>query len=143
MSHTRLGVVDVGQLQFGLHVAQHIMSKPGTLTTVVNLSKFSFGSFSRRFVCGLILLGAVFARADYPLVSHKYAADPAAVEFNGRLYLCCSNDDENGTNGRHLKPATAWRVTVESWLRCQGLITIRQNQKTNVSTPLPICWSHN
>ena len=49
----------------------------------------------------------------------------------------------NTTNGRHLKPATAWRVTVEAWLRCQGLITICQNQKTNVSTTLPKCWSHN
>jgi len=49
----------------------------------------------------------------------------------------------NTMNGRHLKPATAWRVTVEAWLRCQGLITIRQNQKPNVSTTLPKCWSHN
>jgi hypothetical protein len=40
-------------------------------------------------------------------------------------------------NGRHLKPATAWRVTVEAWLRCQGLITVRQNQKPNVSTTFP------
>jgi transposase InsO family protein len=46
-------------------------------------------------------------------------------------------------NGRHLKPATVWRVTVESWLRCQGLITIRQNQKPNVSTTFPKIWSHN
>ncbi len=47
------------------------------------------------------------------------------------------------TNGRHCKPATAWRVTVEAWLRCQGLITVRQNQKPNVSTTLPKIWSHN
>ena len=47
------------------------------------------------------------------------------------------------TNGRHLKPATAWRVTVEAWLRCQGLITVRQNQKQNVSTTFQKCWSHN
>jgi transposase InsO family protein len=47
------------------------------------------------------------------------------------------------TNGRHLKPATAWRVTVEAWLRCQGLITVRQNQKPNVSTTFPKIWSHN
>jgi hypothetical protein len=47
------------------------------------------------------------------------------------------------TNGRHLKPATAWRVTVEAWLRCQGLITVRQNQKPNVSTTFIKCWSHN
>jgi hypothetical protein len=45
-------------------------------------------------------------------------------------------------NGRHLKPATVWRITVEAWLRCQGLITIRQKQKTNVSTNFPKIWSH-
>jgi hypothetical protein len=38
-------------------------------------------------------------------------------------------------NGYHHRPATLWRVTVESWLRCQGLIAVRQNQ--NVSTTLP------
>jgi transposase InsO family protein len=47
------------------------------------------------------------------------------------------------TNGRHPRPATAWRVTVEAWLRCQGLITVRQNQKQNVSTTFPKIWSHN
>lgn len=44
-------------------------------------------------------------------------------------------------NGNHPSPATRWRVTVESWLRCQGLIAVRQNQ--NVSTTLPKIWSHN
>ena len=47
------------------------------------------------------------------------------------------------TIGRHPAPATLWRVTVESWLRCQGLITVRQNQKPNVSTTFAKCWSHN
>lgn len=46
-------------------------------------------------------------------------------------------------NGRHPKPATAWRVTVEAWLRCQGLIAISQNKKPNVSTTSPKIWSHN
>lgn len=50
---------------------------------------------------------------------------------------------EKMTEGHHLSPATAWRVTVESWLRCQGLIAVRQNQKQNVSTTLPKIWSHN
>jgi transposase InsO family protein len=49
----------------------------------------------------------------------------------------------NTTNGRHRQPATLWRVTVETWLRCQGLITVRQNQKPNVSTTLQKFWSHN
>jgi transposase InsO family protein len=43
----------------------------------------------------------------------------------------------------HRAPATLWRVTVESWLRCQGLIAVRQNQKPNVSTSFPRSWSHN
>jgi len=47
------------------------------------------------------------------------------------------------TNGRQLKPATAWRVTVETWLRCQGLITVHQNQKPNVSTTFQKIWSYN
>jgi hypothetical protein len=47
------------------------------------------------------------------------------------------------TNGTHLRSATAWRITVEAWLRCQGLITVRQNQKPNVSTTFPKIWSHN
>jgi transposase InsO family protein len=44
-------------------------------------------------------------------------------------------------NGHQPSPATLWRVTVESWLRCQGLIVIRQNQ--NVSTTFHKIWSHN
>jgi hypothetical protein len=43
----------------------------------------------------------------------------------------------------HHSPATAWRVTVESWLRRQELISVRQNQKPNVSTSFPKNWSHN
>lgn len=47
------------------------------------------------------------------------------------------------TKGRQPTPATTWRVTVEVWLRCQGLIAVRQNQKPNVSTTSPKIWSHN
>ncbi|HET7100858.1 MAG TPA: DDE-type integrase/transposase/recombinase [Terriglobia bacterium] len=45
----------------------------------------------------------------------------------------------------HAAAATAWRRTVESWLRCQGLIRICRNAKTNepVSTTSPKKWSHN
>ena len=67
-------------------------------TKVVKLLKFSFGSFLRAFIWMLSLVAATSARADYPLVSHKYAADPTALEFNGRLYLYCSNDTDNDTN---------------------------------------------
>lgn len=54
------------------------------------------------FAAALALASVVSARADYPIVSHSYAADPAAVEFNGRLYVYCSNDNENGTNGYNM-----------------------------------------
>ena len=47
------------------------------------------------------------------------------------------------TATHHPRPATQWRVCVEAWRRCQGLIAVHQNQKTNVSTTSPKCWSHN
>jgi transposase InsO family protein len=46
------------------------------------------------------------------------------------------------TKGNHHTLASAWRLTVESWLRCQGLISVRQSTKKCQ----PICsanWSHN
>lgn len=46
-------------------------------------------------------------------------------------------------DNRHRRHATAWRVTVESWLRCQNLIVVRQNQKPKVSPHFPKKWSHN
>jgi len=47
------------------------------------------------------------------------------------------------TNGRHPRPATLWRITVEAWLRCQGLIAVRQNQKQNVPANFPESWAQN
>jgi len=35
------------------------------------------------------------ARADYPIVSHRYLADPGSVVIDGRVYLYNSNDDDN------------------------------------------------
>jgi hypothetical protein len=50
---------------------------------------------------------------------------------------------EKPANGDHLRPATLWRVIVESWFRCQGLINVRHNQTQNVSTTSCKIWSHN
>ncbi len=44
---------------------------------------------------------------------------------------------------RHRRHASAWRSTVEHWLRCQNLITVRQNQKPEVSTTSQEKWSQN
>ena len=43
----------------------------------------------------VICIGFSVVRADYPIMSQHYAADPTAVEWNGRLYVYCSNDEEN------------------------------------------------
>jgi arabinoxylan arabinofuranohydrolase len=45
------------------------------------------------------ILCAKHTFADYPIVSHRYLADPAALVYNGRVYIYCSNDDENPTAG--------------------------------------------
>jgi transposase InsO family protein len=46
------------------------------------------------------------------------------------------------TKGNHRAVAAAWRLTVESWLRCQGLISVRQ--KTKMCQPIyQLNWSHN
>ena len=62
------------------------------------------------------LLFVITARADYPLISHRYAADPTAMEFNGRLYLYCSNDDENGTNSYLMSSITCFSTDdLKNW----------------------------
>lgn len=49
---------------------------------------------------GLALLPIVnVARADYPIVAHRHLADPGALVHDGRVYLYCSNDDENPVEG--------------------------------------------
>jgi len=44
----------------------------------------------------IILTGlTTHALADYPIVSYRYLADPGALVYNGRVYIYCSNDDDN------------------------------------------------
>jgi arabinoxylan arabinofuranohydrolase len=46
----------------------------------------------------LSLVFSVFAKyslADYPIVSQRFLADPGALVYKGRVYIYCSNDDEN------------------------------------------------
>jgi arabinoxylan arabinofuranohydrolase len=53
----------------------------------------------------LILIGLTnHAFADYPLVSYRYLADPGALVYNGRVYIYCSNDDDNvGDDGYDMR----------------------------------------
>ncbi len=55
------------------------------------------------FIIAIII--TTFARkiqADYPIMSQHYAADPAAIEWDGRLYVYCSNDAENTENSGYI-----------------------------------------
>lgn len=44
----------------------------------------------------LVLLTGSRALADYPVMSHRYLADPGSLVYDGRIYLYNSNDDDNG-----------------------------------------------
>src|ERR1039458_3276184 len=70
-----------------------------------------------KVVLVVIAVVCVFsARADYLIVAHRYAADPAAVEFNGRFYVYCSNDDDNGTNGYVMSSITCFSTDdLKNW----------------------------
>jgi hypothetical protein len=58
------------------------------------------------------------------------------LEEFGRMIGSRPKDD-------HRRLATLWGVTVEAWLRRQGLISVQQNLNQNVSTNFPENWSHN
>jgi arabinoxylan arabinofuranohydrolase len=51
--------------------------------------------------------------ADYPIVSYRHLADPGALVYNGRVYLYCSNDDDN-PNGEKSRYAMKSIVCVSS-----------------------------
>jgi len=52
--------------------------------------------FRTFFLILLFFIGVIqVVFADYPIVSHRYLADPGALVYNGRVYLYCSNDEDN------------------------------------------------
>ncbi len=60
---------------------------------------------NRLLTLALLLILAIRGtslRADYPIVSHRYLADPGSLVLNGRVYLYCSNDDENAVEGGYV-----------------------------------------
>jgi arabinoxylan arabinofuranohydrolase len=58
--------------------------------------------FINFFIILLIVLTefSQYTYADYPIASHRYLADPGALVYNGRVYLYCSNDDDNPVDER-------------------------------------------
>ena len=56
-----------------------------TLKSVIGILAFFLMTFG--------IISSVLA--DYPVIYQRYAADPSGLEYNGRLYVYCSNDDDN------------------------------------------------
>jgi arabinoxylan arabinofuranohydrolase len=48
------------------------------------------------------LISSACALADYPIVSHRYLADPAAMVSGDRVYVYCSNDDDSPVQGGYV-----------------------------------------
>ncbi|TWU00272.1 Arabinoxylan arabinofuranohydrolase precursor [Botrimarina colliarenosi] len=53
-------------------------------------------------IAGVLLVTA--CRADYPIVSHRYLADPSCLVTDDRVYIYCSNDDESPVEGSYNIP---------------------------------------
>lgn len=60
--------------------------------------------FPKPSLPALILLATLPARGDYPIVSHRYLADPSPLVTAERVYLYCSNDDESPLEGSYAIP---------------------------------------
>ena len=60
------------------------------------------GGSMNRFLVPLLItcIGSVFiTNADNPIITQKYTADPNAIVYNDRVYVFCSNDDNNPSDG--------------------------------------------
>lgn len=56
------------------------------------------------FSLGVTAVSVTRLGADYPIASHRYLADPAALVVQDRVYVYCSNDDENPVEGGYVIP---------------------------------------
>lgn len=55
--------------------------------------------------CTLLALALALAvKADYPVASHRYLADPSCLVTKDRVYIYCSNDDESPVEGSYNIP---------------------------------------
>ena len=56
------------------------------------------GELLSPIVC-LLAIVPVRVNADYPVMSHRYLADPTSLVVDDRVYIYCSNDDESPVEG--------------------------------------------
>ncbi|MCA9236787.1 MAG: family 43 glycosylhydrolase [Planctomycetales bacterium] len=52
----------------------------------------------------LVFVTITGAKGDYPVMSHRYLADPASLVTEERVYVYCSNDDESPVEGSYNIP---------------------------------------
>jgi hypothetical protein len=76
----------------------------------------------------------VFESEPDEIARHFHGPTPAADLTTTRSHFSVAapalrDHDRNNGEWTSPGPATLWRGTVESWLRCQALIGIRQSQK--------------
>jgi arabinoxylan arabinofuranohydrolase len=71
------------------------------ISIFMEIKSFSYNSS----ICALVLLLVVLTnlQADYPVASHRYLADPSVLVTEDRVYVYCSNDDENPTGEGEIK----------------------------------------
>lgn len=62
-----------------------------------------------------IVLFAEYARADYPILSHRYLADPGSLVYDGRVYLYNSNDDDNNNGYQMHSVVCASTADMKNW----------------------------
>lgn len=117
---------------------QRMNSAPASFTLAVELTAHDLNHRPRRCLQGRTAC-AVFhdeaLRRRWNRLERKDIFRLLRQKF-GRTIGLLPEDDRR----RH---AAAWRSTVEHWLRCQNLITVRQNQKPEVSTTSQKLWSQN
>jgi arabinoxylan arabinofuranohydrolase len=93
-----------------------LLMKPGPKIGAKSARRTSRSAHAR-FCAGVSLL-FVFAmngraRADYPIMSHRYLADPGSVVYKDRVYLYNSNDDDNAEAGGYTMHSIVCVSTVD------------------------------
>ncbi len=97
--------------------------------------------------CATALAFAAFAaspqaHADYPIVSHRYLADPGSLVFDGRIYLYNSNDDDNAVGGGYTMHSIVCISTddLKNWTDHGIVFSVPTNASwaTNSWAPQPI-----
>ena len=117
---------------------QHKPDVPENFALAVEVTAHELNHRSRRCLKGRTACAVFYddaQRLRWTLRQRQIIFRLLLEEF-GRMIGNMPKDD-------HRRVATLWRVTVEAWLRRQGLISVQQNQNQKVSTNFLKNWSHN